>query len=440
MTALRIAALMLRPGASESRKRTPIILVAAATFVALVLVTWIVYGTTHEDVTQGGAQVLSVLLTAVLGVPIADVVAASARTSTREREARTAHLGLLGASPLLLRRIVEIETLVITSAGIGLALVLLAVALPFLAVLPLSSGPTGLLELIPPVHAVLVVILPILGIAMLSASGAIAGVAADPLSASRRQRPYRVGRRRLLTAAGVVGVSMLAGTFVSAGLFVLPAMALAIAAFNSVMTIAGPFVIRVVATLALRRARSADRLLAARSALEDPRMTWRQVSGTAVYVTTVLVVLMVLLFLRMLGSQEGMSAEMAAGYPDLELAAVAALAAALLVTTCSSIETQLADLRDRAGLHRALDAMGMPAVVMLRARGRTVLTGAVIAIVGSLLIAGIVAVWTGISVQTLLDPVLSTLTLPMLIAGVVPIVVGTWISARSLDRLLVSAR
>lgn len=440
MTARRIAALLLRPGAAESRKRTPILLAASATFVALVLVTWIVYGTTHEDVTQGGAQVLSVLLTAVLGVPIADVVAASARTSTREREARTAHLGLLGASPRLLRRIVEIETLVITSAGIGLALVLFAVALPFLAVLPLSSGPAGLVVLIPPVHAVLAAVLPILGIAVLSAREAIAGVAADPLSTSRRQRPHRVGRRRLLTAAGVVGVSMLAGTFVSVGLFVLPAMALAIAAFNSVMTIAGPFVIRVVATIALRRARTADRLLSARSALEDPRMTWRQVSGTAVYVTTVFVVLMVLLFLRILGAQEGMPAEMAAGYPDLELAAVAALAAALLLTTCSSIETQLADLRDRAALYRALDAMGMSAAVMLRARARTVLTSAEIAIVGSLLIAVIFAIWTGVSVQTFLDPVFSTLTLPLLIAGVVPIVIGTRISARSLDRLLVGAR
>lgn len=440
MSALAIATLLLRPGASESRKRTPILLVAAATFVALVLVTWVVYGTTHEDVTKGGAQLLSVPLVAVLSVPIADVVAASARTSTREREARVAHLGLLGASPRLLRRIVDIETLVITSAGIGLALVLLAVALPGLAALPLSSGSVGLTELIPPLGAVVAVVVPILGVAVLSARGAIAGVVADPLSASRRQRPYRVGRRRLLIAVGVLGVSILAGTFVSAGLFALPALALAIAAYNSVMTLAGPFVIRVVAGLALKRARTADTLLSARSALEDPRMTWRQVSGTAVYVTTVLVVLMLLMFLTMLGAQEAMPAAEAAGYPDLQLGAGAALAAALLLTTCASIETQLADLRDRAGLYRALDAMGMPAVTMLRARTRTVLTGAVIAIVGSLLVAGFLAVGSGMSVRTLLNPVFSTLTLPMLAAGVVPIVVGGRISARSLGRLLAGER
>lgn len=417
MTTLRLAWLFARRSASS--RSTVVLPVVAFTVVTALLL--IVAGGAQAffswtDDTAGLYQVLAVIALSLLVVPLVALGGSAARLSARRRDDRLASLRLLGATPGLVTALTVIESTLLAVAGaLGGAVVAVAVS-PLVALLPFRGAPLGLSVLLGPGWIALAV----LGVGLLAAVSAVVGlrgVILSPLGVRTRQQAPRVHWLRVVVTVVVVAVVVAAmSVFQVAGVGVMVAvLAVGFGGTVAVLNLIGPWVLRMVAAGQARRARTARRLLAARSILESPKAAWRQVSGVAM-TSFVAVVAGVGVAVMDAAAAEGDPASRML-VADIRTGVIITIVASFLMVACSAGVNQAAAILDRRDLYVSLDRIGMPVSEMNAARSRAVLSPLRITAIGSALTAAIVLFpLTGLSL--LLSPLTLATVAVCLAAGV----------------------
>lgn len=310
---------------------------------------------------------------ALLAVPLLNLSASAVRLSTRRRDTRLSSLRLVGAPSRLLHTLAVVEATALAAAGAGLGLVLHLLLAPLFGLLRFTGTTLGAGQIVPPLWLALTVLAVVVGTATLAAVLGLRRVAITPLGVRARQDAPSA--RLLQAVAGVVVLgglyllgqqvpslqSQLAGVVVTVGMF---AVGLA------VLGLVGPPVLALRARRAVRRAtgpRAAERLLAARTLLEDPRALWRQVSGIAM-VSFVSVVVGVAAALASDADPARPEEALLAG--DIRTGVLVTIGLSYLTLAAAVAVHAAADVFDRRQLYVALDRLGMPRATIDRARTR----------------------------------------------------------------------
>jgi hypothetical protein len=156
----------------------------------------------------------------------------------------------------------------------------------------------------------------------------------------------------------------------------------------AVLNLIGPWVIRLVARGQARRAKSPERLLAARTVLESPKAAWRQVGGVAM---TSFMAVFAGAGVSVLGALESDSdAAWQLLVTDIRTGILITVIGSFLMVACSVGVNQAAGILDRGELYRSLDMLGMPTRTMDAARRRAVMSPLRITAIGSAVTAAIV--------------------------------------------------
>lgn len=400
ITSARLTLLLIRRTTDRATLVLPVVAFAVVTALTLT-----VFGGARFFFSVGESDLsilyalLGTVATILLVVPLLTLCGAAARLSTRRRDDRLATLRLLGAPRRMIAQVTVLE-----ATGLALAGSLLGV-LGHLALAPLA----GLLRFhgeqlgasrvqISPLGAAGCV----LGLVALATVSAIVGlrrVAVSPLGVRTRQQAVRFSIWRMVGFAavlvlGVFAVSSLSGRFGPIGLIAILGGAFGMTMV--VLNLIGPPLVRASARWMLRRLHRqpvAPRLLAARTMLDDPRATWRQVSGVAM--TS---------FMAVFGGV-GVAVSSIAGTAtedgelrtqnqmiatDILTGVLVTVAISFVTVACAVAVSQAAAVLDRsdqlAGLHR----IGIPLRQINSARYRAVRRPLLLVAVGSALVAAVV--------------------------------------------------
>lgn len=319
---------------------------------------------------------LTAVAVAILVVPLGTLGASAVRLSTRRRDTRLASLRLLGAPTSLLRTLTVAEGALLAAAGTALGILLHLVTAPLVGRLHFVGDRIGAVGVIPSWWLGGLTVLTVVGVAVLAGLLGLRRISITPLGVRTRQDAPPMRWLPLLLGAGLLvlvyqGMSSLAmlqgeGAMIGA---VLAMTTLAMGVLNLV----GPPVLTLLGRIALRRvrgARSAERLLALRSLLDDPRAAWRQVSGVAM-VSFVSVVVGVGLALSDDTSPAGTTDAMILA--DLRTGVLLTVALAFTTLSAALAVHAAAQVFDRRGLFVSLELLGMSRRSIERARMRTAL-------------------------------------------------------------------
>jgi predicted lysophospholipase L1 biosynthesis ABC-type transport system permease subunit len=369
------------------------------------------------DDIAGLYQVLAVIALSLLVVPLVALGGSAARLSARRRDDRLASLRLLGATPRLVTALTVLESTALALAGAVAGVVVYLLASPLVGLLPFRGEPLGMSVLLGPAW----ILLTVLGIGVLAALSAVVGlrgVILSPLGVRTRQQAPRVHWLRVVLTVAVIAIAVGLMTVVQA----LPGLGIIVAVLGAgfggsiaVLNLIGPWVLRTVASGQARRARTARKLLAARSILESPKAAWRQVSGVAM--TSFMAVFAgvgVALMDAAGGTADEQSRLLLA---DIRTGVVITVVASFLMVACSAGVNQAAAVLDRRDVYVSLDRIGMPVAEMDAARSRAVLSPLRITAIGSALTAAVVVFpLTGLSL--LVSPLTLASVAGCLAAGV----------------------
>ncbi|MCW4386803.1 FtsX-like permease family protein [Salinibacterium sp. SYSU T00001] len=317
-------------------------------------------------------QLLSGLALALLVIPLASLSGAAARLSARRRDDRLATLRLLGATGRAVVAITVLESALIASAGAVIGVVLYLAATPLVGLIPFGGAPIGAAAILLSPLWVAAIVVAIVLLAAVSAVVGLRKVVISPLGVRLKQSAPRVSWLRMLVGAVVVIVAFV--TLQSFG--VLPsytAIAVAIAAAFAigvgVLNLVGPWVIWLIARVQLSRAGTAQKLIAARTMLEAPKVAWRQVSGLAMTSFVAVVGGTGVSFLI----KEGGPADQVVLFSDVRTGIIITLVASFLMVACSVGVNQASAVLDRRDLYVGLDRVGMPRGVLEAARARGIM-------------------------------------------------------------------
>lgn len=431
MTTLRIAWLFARrTSADRATVLLPIIGFAIATVLLIVVVggaqSFFVGG---ADPAAGGDdltfvyQALAVIGLVLLVVPLLTLGGSVARLSARRRDDRLAGLRLLGATPALVAALTVIESTVLAALGVlgGAVLSLpaswLAGLIPFRgeplgAGASLSAGGIGLCAI------------GVIALAAVSAALSLRGVVVSPLGVRTRQNAPRLHWIRFLVGTLVVGATFVAMSLLQAmeAAVIVVVLGVGFGATIAVLNLVGPLVLRVLALVQARRAKTARRLLAARTVLESPTAAWRQVSGVAM-TSFVAVFAGVGVSLMSVASDGSDAPEDLTLLADIRTGIIVVVAISFLMVAASVGVNQAAAILDRRDLYVSLDRIGMPIEEMDAARSRAVLSPLRVTTVGSALTAAIV-VFPLAGIAMLTSPLTLALVAGCLTAGVLLVWLG----------------
>lgn len=421
---LRIAWMLARPGATGAATAA-LPVVAFATVTALLLT---VLGGAQQffawtDADRIVYQASAVVALALLVVPLVSLGVAASRLSARRRDDRLATLRLLGASPQTVTVITALESSVLALLGALGGVVIYLAASPLIGLIPFRGEPLGTAVLLTPMAIVGVVA----GVGLLAAGSAVLGlrrVIISPLGVRMRTevpRPHWV--RVLIALAVIVATNIVMGMIVDFDLVLtLTVLAVGFGGSLLVLNLVGPWVLKVSAGRQVKRARTPERLLAARSILESPRAAWAQVSGVAM---TSFIAVFAGSGVAVLDAM-GEDGENPFLYGDIRTGVIITVIGSFLMVACSVGVNQAAAALDRADLYVSLAKMGMPVSVMDAARRRTVMSPLRTTAVGSAVVAAVVAFpLTGAAI--LLAPVSVATIVLVLAAGI-----GTvWLGLRA---------
>lgn len=238
------------------------------------------YATTSAPTsTASGYTVLAKIAVVLMVVPLLVFGGAAARLTVARRDQRLAALRLVGATPRQVVVMTVAEAVVTALFGAVAGLAVYAAATPLLARITMMGGTWFLGDLWPgPLWLAGVVV----GVPLLVGASAVVGlrrVVVSPLGVANRQTPPHLKAVRAVVAIALLIAFPLASRAVDqlgAGI-VLTLFALAFLGLNLV----GPWVVGVIGRIVAGTARGVTGLLAGRRLVDDPRATWRTVSGLA---------------------------------------------------------------------------------------------------------------------------------------------------------------
>lgn len=340
----------------------PVTAFAAASALTLAVAGGVHFFWTLPGEIGGFYKVLSGIALALLVLPLAALAGAAARLLARRRDDRLSSLRLLGASTATLTGLAVAEATILAAAGAVLGVVGWAALIPVIGLLPFAGGTIGVGAQWIGVPGVLAVLAGLTLIAGLSALTGLRRIAITPLGVRTRQNAQSVHWVRLLVfgALVIVGQLLIAVSKGAADVgLAISAVLVALAVPLLALHLLGPWVLSLGAKWRLRRARTPESLVAARTVLDAPRLAWQQVGSLAV--TTYVGV--------MAGAGLGLASEGEATltHPedlmvmqDLRTGVLLTLLISFLLAACSVALNQSAQVVDRADLHRGLAYGGMP--------------------------------------------------------------------------------
>jgi hypothetical protein len=229
--------------------------------------------------------ILSVVAAALL-FPVLLLIGAATRLSAARREQRFAAMRLVGATPRQIAVIAAVESAVATVVGVVGGYALFFALRPALALIPFTDERFFASDLSLTVPDVLVVSAGIPIAAVVVARLALRRVIVSPLGVTRRVTPKPPSAWRLVPLfAGLAELGYFAylhdigahsGTNPSVEAVVFLAGVLLV---MSGLVIAGPWLTMLASRLTVRRANRASTLLAARRLADNPRASFRAISG-----------------------------------------------------------------------------------------------------------------------------------------------------------------
>lgn len=326
----------------------------------------------------GMYRLLSGFALVLLLFPLTSLAGSAARLLARRRDERLSSLRLLGASTGTITGLAVAEATVLAAAGAVVGLAGWALLAPAIALLPFAGGRVGLAGQWLGIPLTLGVLVAVVLLGALSALLGLRRVAVTPLGVRTRQRPRGVVWVRALVAVGVLVAAQAAASVMGLAQSEAVMIALAVAALAAPLIAVqaiGPWVLGLTARRRVRRARTAERLVAARLVLEDPRLAWRQVGGVAltVYIGTVGAA-----GFGMAEAFQGDGAAVTASerhlIADLGTGVLVTMVVSFLLAACSVAISQAAQLLDRADLHGGLVMAGMDVHTVHAMRRRAVMS------------------------------------------------------------------
>ena len=437
MTA-RIAWMLARAGGG-SRSATVLPIVAFGVVTALLLVVAGGVGAfwSWAGDTAGLYQVLSAIALALLAVPLVSLGGSAARLSARRRDDRLATLRLLGVTPGMVARLTVLESTTLATLGALAGVVGYFALVPLVGLIPFRGEPLGAVSLILPWWGILSIVVGVAAISAISALVGLRQVVVSPLGVRTRQDAPKLHWLRILIGAAVIalgfGITQILG--VAPGITTIALMlGLAFGGTMAVLNLVGPFVIRLLASRQARRARTAPRLLAARTILDSPRAAWRQVSGVAMTSFMAVAAGSGIALVGSVSATEDLRGKDAVLIGDIGTGLTITLVISFLMVACSVGVNQSADVFDRGELYGNLSFLGMPRPMLNNARERAVMWPLLVVSLGSAAIAAII-VFPLVGLSLIIAP-LSLATIAASLAGGIGIV---WLGMR-LTRSVLTAR
>jgi hypothetical protein len=307
-------------------------------------------------------KILAGIASALLVVPAVTLGQATANLAARSDTERLSSLSLLGASQTTITVLAVAQPIV--GALIGTAL---GVAAHFLLLIPVSTIPfqgsgLGYAEMVMPWW---LIALACLGLVLVSAASALMGLrklVISPLGVRTRALERKFPWARIVVGAAallVVGVllSLTRGGQTMA-VIVVSLLAMLIMGLL-VIDILGVLLVRLIAHIGAQRAKSADRLIAARSVQDDPKQYWRRVSGLAMTAFIAVFAGSGVAIVSAVPDDVEMPQTQLYLTGDVRTGVLVTLAIAILFVAISAALNQTADVYDRASTFRELHAAGM---------------------------------------------------------------------------------
>ncbi|MFE1665777.1 FtsX-like permease family protein [Microbacterium sp. P02] len=391
-SALALTRLFLRPGVT--RKGTvllPVVAFAAVTALVLIVVGGAqTFWRTTDDL-AGLYQLLAVVALALLLVPLVTVGGAAARLSARRRDDRLATLRLLGASSTTVRSIAVLEATTLAGSGSLAGTVVFLATSPLVGLIRFRGAALTAGGVLLPVWAIVVVCAGIVLLAAVSAIASLRRVVVSPLGVRTRDAAPHVAAIRAVIAVVAIGLgyavmSLLgAATSMIALVVVLGAVC---AGILGALSVIGPWLVRVLARLEVRRARTPERLLAARAMLESPYAIWRQVAPLAM--ASFVAVFAGVGAALMDVAAGGASSADAALVTDIRTGLAITVIGTFVMVACATAIGQATGILDRTELYRGLSLLGVPSRTMDAARRRETMLPVRVAVVGSAVAAAVV--------------------------------------------------
>ncbi|WP_285115253.1 FtsX-like permease family protein [Leifsonia sp. fls2-241-R2A-40a] len=391
MTTLRLAWLFARRSATaRSTVVLPVVAFAVVTALLLIVAGGAQAFFSWTDESAAVYQLLAVVALSLLVVPLVGLGGSAARLSARRRDDRLAGLRLLGATPRLVTALTVIESTALAVVGAVAGVVVYLTVTPLVALIPFRGEALGMSVLLNPLWIAVTIV----GIGALAALSAVVGlrsVILSPLGVRTRQQAPRLHWVRVVVTVAVLAVAFGLLSLVQGAPtlgIVMAVLAVGFGGSIAVLNLIGPWVLRLVATGQARRARTARRLLAARSVLESPKAAWRQVSGVAMtsFVAVFAGVGVALIDL----AAGGADSETLTLVGDIRTGVLITIVASFLMVACAAGVNQAAAILDRRDLYVSLDRIGMPVSEINAARSRAVLSPLRITSIGSAVTAAVV--------------------------------------------------
>ncbi|MCW3768334.1 FtsX-like permease family protein [Paenarthrobacter ureafaciens] len=365
---------------------------------------------TWTDGLAGTYQALAVVAMVLLVIPLLTLGGSAARLAARRRDDRLASLRLLGANSATVVWMTVIESTVLAAVGAVAGASLYAVVAPFLGLIQFRGQAIGTHAWLS-IPSILACVLAVCLIAAVSAALGLRKVVVTPLGVRTRQTTYGAHWVRGLVAVLVVVAGVVAmGALSSLGAFIviLGVMAGCFGMALLALNLMGPWVLKLQAMSQLKRARQPEQLLAARTVLDNPKESWRQVGGVAMTSFVGVFVGVGMAVADSMGS--GAADETTLLVRDINTGVMITLLGSFLMVACSAGVNQASSVLDRASTLVALDRMGMPRKLMVSARVRAVMSPL-------FLVAGISAAAAGALVLPLAGPALLTRPVVFLTIG-----------------------
>ncbi len=434
ITTWRLARVFARPGAID---RSAWVLPIVAVGIVGALVLTVAGGTAMffrvDSQAAGTYRALSVVALTLLVVPLATLAAAAARLSARRRDDRLAFLRLLGAPAVTLRLLTLLEACAVATVGALVGVAGYLVLLPLVGMVWFLGAPIGAGSLWLGLPATLLCVLGIVLLAAVSSAAGLRSVEISPLGVrTRRDAPRLSPLRAVFAGIALLGAILISrvvpalgeGTAILVGLLAVFGLPLA------VLNLIGPWYLGAAGRRRLRRARDAAGLIAARTVLDSPRATWRQIGGVAMTSFVAVAAGTGLAFVDV--HADDMERVMA---QDIRTGVLLTVVIAFVTVACSVGVNQAAAVLDRRGLYVGLDRMGMQPQVMDRARILAVRQPLTSVVIASAVAAGLVmAPLVGHALLT--DPRTLVATPLVLLAGIGLVRVGAWAARPMLIRIL----
>ncbi|NEA64793.1 FtsX-like permease family protein [Streptomyces sp. SID12488] len=213
---------------------------------------------------------------AIVAVPVIVLAAAAGRLGAARREQRLAALRLAGATPRQIVAMTGLESAVVGAAGALTGALAYCLLLPALAEIPFGIGTWYTGQLWVGLPWLLAVVAFVAGLIAVSAMMTLRQVAISPLGVAQQANPRRTRLVRLVLFAAVLIYIYVTASSGDASARQQLAMLLM---FYGAFWLLGPWVVDRLGRITARFARRPATLLAARRLSDDPRGSWRTVSG-----------------------------------------------------------------------------------------------------------------------------------------------------------------